>query len=359
MIVDEVKAGANQRQLPGAANSTKTQSVTPGWPDRPQLEERTLCEGSSLTSVDIMGRGRSPGEGWGEGGLGALHLAPALRGLGPRYSLPRPLLSGASTPEKGKRRSLEELLPGTSDNESPRNGVSRSSPDLTPLTRSTSQRGMRKLSAEELLLDTPDMGHLIIPRLSPYAGRPWTEDQLLRSVDTQEKQLQIECPWKEEHILEMFRTEEEEGHTEQLQMERSQREEQLLKILKPEVNIQRQLQENLLHEKVQPGVSVLSEELQNRLNGGITGKEDVPAALSMHSPPTCSCCLASKSLDDLDPWAPWAFTQSNNGQRKKTRNRKGFYRVLLLSTSSLLLLGIGLLYLSQATQAMLHGMPDY
>jgi len=221
---------------------------------------------------------------------------------------------------------------------------------------------MRKLSAEELLLDKPDIGHLIIPRLSPYAGRPWTEDQLLRSVDTQEKQLQIEFPCqgprKEEHILEMFRTEEE-GPTEQLQMERSTREEQLLEILKPKVNIQRQLQENLLHEKVQPGVSVLSEELQKRLNGGLTGKEDVQAAPSMHSPPTCSCCIASKSLDDLDPWAPWAFTQSNDRHRKKTRHRKGFYRVLLLFTSSLLLLGIGLLYLSQATQAMLHGMPDY
>jgi len=302
-----------------------------------------------------MGRGRSPGEGWGEGGLGALHLAPALRGLGPRYSLPRPLLSGASTPEKGKRRSLEELLPGTSDNEFPRNGVSRSSPDLiTPKTPSTSQRGMRKLSAEELILDTPDLGDLIIPRLSPYVGRPWAEKQLLRSEDTQETQLQMEFPRKEEHILEIFRTEEE-GRTEQLQIKKSHREEQLLKILKPEVNIQRLLQDNVLHEKDQESVSVLSEELQKRLNGGVIGKEDI----SMHSPPTCSCCVASKSLDDLDPWAPWAFTQSNNGQRKKTRNRKGFYRVLLLFTSSLLLLGIGLVYLSQATQAMLHGLPDY
>ena len=34
----------------GAANSLKTQSVTPGWPQRPQLEERILgLEGSSLT----------------------------------------------------------------------------------------------------------------------------------------------------------------------------------------------------------------------------------------------------------------------------------------------------------------------
>ena len=307
-----------------------------------------------------MGRGRSPGEGWGEGGLGALHLAPALRGLGPRYSLPRPLLSGASTPEKGKRRSLEELIPGTSYYEFPRNEVSRSSPDLiTPKTPSTSQRGMRKLSAEELLLDTPDLGDLIIPRLSPYAGRPWTEKQLLRSEDTQETGLQMEFPRKEEHILEIFRTEEE-GRTEQLHIEKSQREEQLLKILKPEVNIQRQLQDNVLHEKAQESVSVLSEELQKRLNGDVMGNDDVSAAPSMHSPPTCSCCVASKSLDDLDPWAPWAFTQSNNGQRKrkKTRN-KGFYRVLLLFTSSLLLLGIGLVYLSQATQAMLHGVPDY
>ena len=55
MIV-EVKAGANQRQLPGAANSLKTQSVTPGWPGWPQLEERTL-EGSSLTLVTWAGEG--------------------------------------------------------------------------------------------------------------------------------------------------------------------------------------------------------------------------------------------------------------------------------------------------------------
>merc|ERR1712083_1025339 len=54
--------------------------------------------------------------------------------------------------------------------------------------------------------------------------------------------------------------------------------------------------------------------------GIVTGKEDLP---SMHSPPTCSCCIASKSLDELDPWAPWAFTQSNHRLRKKTRNREG------------------------------------
>ena len=60
MIV-EVKAGANQRQLPGAANSLKTQSVNSWVPYRPQLEERTL-EGSSLTLVTwaregVQGRG--------------------------------------------------------------------------------------------------------------------------------------------------------------------------------------------------------------------------------------------------------------------------------------------------------------
>ena len=285
-----------------------------------------------------------------------MHLAPALRGLGPRYSLPRPLLSsGASTPEKGKRRSLEELLPGTSDDEFPRNPVSRSSPDLTPKTPSTIQRGIRKLSAEELLLDTSDFGDLMIPRLSPASvGRPWTGNQLLRPVNTHKTHLQIEFPWKEEHILETLRAED--LHNKQLQTDKSHREEQLLKILNPEVNTQRQLQDNSLHERVQQSVSVPSQELQKRLTGIVTGKEDLP---SMHSPPTCSCCIASKSLDELDPWAPWAFTQSNHRLRKKTRNRKGFYRVLLLCTSSLLLLGIGLLYLSQATQAMLHGVPDY
>ena len=49
----------------GAANSLKTQAVTPGWPQRPQLEERILgLEGSSLTFIiaswegdRVLGRG--------------------------------------------------------------------------------------------------------------------------------------------------------------------------------------------------------------------------------------------------------------------------------------------------------------
>merc|ERR1712018_247685 len=90
-----------------------------------------------------MGRGKSPGEGWGEGGIGALHFAPAIRGLGPRYILPRPSLSGASTPEKGKRKSPEELFSWPPGNESPRSGGSRSSQESTPKT----QRTFRKLSA--------------------------------------------------------------------------------------------------------------------------------------------------------------------------------------------------------------------
>ena len=51
----------------GAANSLKTQSVTPGWPQRPQLEERILgLEGSSLTFASSWEGDRVLGKGGGK-----------------------------------------------------------------------------------------------------------------------------------------------------------------------------------------------------------------------------------------------------------------------------------------------------
>ena len=104
----------------------------------------------------------------------------------------------------------------------------------------------------------------------------------------------------------------------------------------------------------------MSEELQRRLHGSVTREDDLPMEVPfLQTNPKCKCCKVSRSLEDLDPWTPWAFTQSNNSQRKKSRLRKGSFRVLIIFTFSLLLLGIGLLYLSQATKAMQHGLPDY
>ena len=290
-----------------------------------------------------MGRGKSPGEGWGEGGIGALHFAPAIRGLGPRYILPRPSLSGASTPEKGKRRSPEELFLWPP---SPSSGGSRSSQESTPKT----QRTFRKLSAEELLLDSPNTKELMALRQSPsLPTRTWTEDELLRSLDT----IVTQSPKKAETVFstENFRTE-------PLQNETTKKEGDFLNMQKQEVN-KRHLRDPRPEENVKLSVS---EELQRRLHGSATREDDLRMEvpfLQTKTNPKCKCCKVSKSLEDLDPWTPWAFTQSNNSQRKKSRLRKGYFRVLIIFTFSLLLLGIGLLYLSQATKAMQHGLPDY
>jgi len=292
-----------------------------------------------------MGRGKSPGEGWGEGGIGALHFAPAIRGLGPRYILPRPSLSGASTPEKGKRKSPEELFSWPPGSESPRSEGSRSSQESTPKT----QRTFRKLSAEELLLDSPNTKELMALRQSPsLPTRTWTEDELLRSLET----IETQSPKKTENIFstENFRPE-------PIQNGASEKEENFLNIQKQEVN-NRHVRDPLPNENVKLSVS---EELQRRLHGYVTREDDLPMDVPFlhQTNPKCKCCKVSKSLEDLDPWTPWAFTQSNNSQRKKSRLRKGSFRVLIIFTFSLLLLGIGLLYLSQATKAMQHGLPDY
>jgi len=291
-----------------------------------------------------MGRGKSPGEGWGEGGIGALHFAPAIRGLGPRYILPRPSLSGASTPEKGKRKSPEELFLWPPGNESPRSEGSKSSQESTPKT----QRTFRKLSAEELLLDSPNTKELMALRQSPsLPTRTWTEDELLRSLEKIETQSQkkTENKFSTENI-----------RVESLQNEPTEKEGNFLNMQKQEVN-NRHVRDPQPKDNVKLNVS---EELQRRLHGSVTREDDLPMEVPfLQTNPKCKCCKVSKSLEDLDPWTPWAFTQSNNSQRKKSRLRKGSFRVLIIFTFSLLLLGIGLLYLSQATKAMQHGLPDY
>merc|ERR1712223_410560 len=251
-----------------------------------------------------------------------------------------------STPEKGKRKSPEELFSWPPGNESPRSGGSRSSQESTPKT----QRTFRKLSAEELLLDSQNTKELMALRQSPsLPPRTWTEDELLRSLET----IETESPKKAENV---FSTENFQNRTEPLQNESSKKEGNFMNIQKQEAN-KRNVRDPWSEENVKLNVS---EELQRRLHGSVTKEDDLPMEVPfLQTNPKCKCCKVSRSLEDLDPWTPWAFTQSNNSQRKKSRLRKGSFRVLIIFTLSLLLLGIGLLYLSQATKAMQHGLPDY
>merc|ERR1712223_472704 len=249
-----------------------------------------------------------------------------------------------STPEKGKRKSPEELFSWPPGNQSPRSGGSRSSQESTPKT----QRTFRKLSAEELLLDSPNTKELMALRQSPsLPPRTWTEDELLRSLET----IETQSPRKAENVFstDNFRIE-------PLQNEATEKEGNL-----PNMQIQEVKKRHVWDPSPEENIKLsVSEELQRRLHGSVTKEDDLPMEVPfLQTNPKCKCCKVSKSLEDLDPWTPWAFTQSNNSQRKKSRLRKGSFRVLIIFTFSLLLLGIGLLYLSQATKAMQHGLPDY
>ena len=77
--------------------------------------------------------------------------------------------------------------------------------------------------------------------------------------------------------------------------------------------------------------------------------------LSFHS--SCSCCQASQRTGALDPTTPWAFTSPSLGARSR-KTRRGWPLLLsLLSLSTLLLLCLGLLFLSKTTSIMKQGMP--
>jgi len=75
--------------------------------------------------------------------------------------------------------------------------------------------------------------------------------------------------------------------------------------------------------------------------------------------PSCSCCLATmRANNELDPSHSLAFTIVSPMKRKKKRCSSSWCLLLILS-SCLLVLVLGLLYICQATHVMKSGMTEY
>lgn len=74
--------------------------------------------------------------------------------------------------------------------------------------------------------------------------------------------------------------------------------------------------------------------------------------------PTCSCCLSTIRANSItDPSSPWAFTIVNTVKKKKRWNRN--WCLVLILSSCLLIVVMGLLYLCQTTHVMQQGVTEY
>jgi len=81
---------------------------------------------------------------------------------------------------------------------------------------------------------------------------------------------------------------------------------------------------------------------------------------STDSLPSCSCCLASlRATNVTDPTSPCAFTEVSPGRPRKRRCSCNWWMLILLCSSSLIMLALGLLYLCETTHVMEHGVAEY
>ena len=82
---------------------------------------------------------------------------------------------------------------------------------------------------------------------------------------------------------------------------------------------------------------------------------------SSDSLPSCSCCLATVRASNVaDPTSPSAFTEVTPSRpRKQRRCGCNWWTLILLCSSSLIMLALGLLYLCETTHMMEHGVADY
>ena len=82
---------------------------------------------------------------------------------------------------------------------------------------------------------------------------------------------------------------------------------------------------------------------------------------SSDSLPSCSCCLATVRASNVaDPTSPSAFTEVTPSRPRKQRQCGcNWWTLILLCSSSLIMLALGLLYLCETTHMMEHGVADY
>jgi len=96
------------------------------------------------------------------------------------------------------------------------------------------------------------------------------------------------------------------------------------------------------------------------LNSFSSSSQTSSSSSASESLPSCSCCLANlRATNVLDPTSPCAFTEISPARPRKRRCSCNWWTIILLCSSSLILLALGLLYLCQTTHMMEHGVAEY
>jgi len=97
------------------------------------------------------------------------------------------------------------------------------------------------------------------------------------------------------------------------------------------------------------------------LNSYSSSSQTSSSSSPSDSLPSCSCCLATMRATHVnDPTSPCAFTEiTPSGRPRKRRCSCNWWMLILLCSSSLVMLALGLLYLCETTHMMEHGMAEY
>lgn len=96
------------------------------------------------------------------------------------------------------------------------------------------------------------------------------------------------------------------------------------------------------------------------LNSYSSSSQTSSSSSPSESLPSCSCCLANlRATNVTDPTSPCAFTEVSPGRPRKRRCSCNWWMLILLCSSSLIMLALGLLYLCETTHMMEHGVAEY
>jgi len=251
-------------------------------------------EGSRRAKRGESSSGQSPADAWP---VEAAHLAPAFRGLGPRYCLPRVHLKTGET--------------------------LRSSPAQVW----AQECGVNLISVHK------DGGVSSLPRIS--GKRPQRPLGRQRSAsDGERHSQQSEAEAHHDVLRENFELGQARWRPPPL-------------VTKEQLLIER-LRSHALHQ------SLLS------LNSYSSSSQTSSSSSPSESLPSCSCCLANlRAANVTDPTSPCAFTEVSPGRPRKRRCSCNWWMLILLCSSSLVMLALGLLYLCETTHMMEHGVAEY
>jgi len=262
--------------------------------DGGRLEDPTP-EGSWRTK---RGESSSEADAWP---VEAAHLAPALRGLGPRYCLPRVHLKTG------------EAL--------------RSSPAQVWAAQ---ECGVNLISVHK------DGGVSSLPRIACKRSQKAILGRQ-RSASDGERHRQLSEAEVHHH-----------GVLQQCELGQVARWPPPPPLVTKEQLLTERLRSHALHR------SLLS------LNSYSSSSQTSSSSSPSDSLPSCSCCLANmRATNVTDPTSPCAFTEITPGRPQKRRCSCNWWMLILLCSSSLVMLALGLLYLCETTHMMEHGVAEY